>query len=61
MYADKNRKSKHYEKRFGIIAIEKGFIAVDDLVKGLAVQANENRKNMPHRLLGEVFFHMGQS
>ena len=59
MFADNNPKIKHYEKRFGVIAIDKGFITVDDLAKGLTVQVNEDRKIMPHRLLGEVFFHMG--
>jgi len=56
VFADNNPKIKHYEKRFGVIAIDKGFITVDDLAKGLTVQVNEDRKNMPHRLLGEVFF-----
>ncbi len=59
MFIYNNRKIRHYEKRFGVIAIDKGFIKGDDLVKGLAVQANEDRNNVPHRLLGEVFFHMG--
>jgi hypothetical protein len=56
---DKPRKIEHYEKRFGIIAIEKEFITPEDLVKGLVVQSEEDLKNISHRLLGEIFFHMG--
>ena len=59
MFANNNRKIKHYEKCFGGIAIDKGFIADDDLLVALAFQANENPNNRPHRLLGEVFFDMG--
>ena len=56
---DKPKKIEHYEKRFGIIAIQKGFITADDLVRGLTVQVGEDIKNIPHRLLGEIFFDMG--
>ena len=59
MYLNNNRKIKQYEKRFGIIAVEKAFVTFDDLVAALAVQANEDSTNMPHRLLGEIFYHMG--
>ena len=56
---DKPRKIEHYEKRFGIIAFEKGFITADDLVKGLTIQVGEDLRHMRHRLLGEIFFDMG--
>jgi hypothetical protein len=56
---DKPGKIEHYEKRFGIIAIEKGFITADDLVKGLTVQVEEDLRRISHRLLGEIFFDMG--
>ncbi|MDD5169526.1 MAG: hypothetical protein PHN75_11965 [Syntrophales bacterium] len=59
MFADNNRKIKNYEKRFGAIAIEKGFITKDNLLTGLALQVDEDRKNMRHRLLGEILFAMG--
>lgn len=32
---------EHYEKLFGIIAIEKGFISPDDLIKALMIQVKE--------------------
>jgi hypothetical protein len=56
---DKPKKIEHYEKRFGIIAIEKGFITSDDLVKAWTVQVNEDIGNRPHRLLGEILFELG--
>jgi hypothetical protein len=56
---DKPKKIEHYEKRFGIIAIAKGFITPDDLVRGLTIQVNEDIGNTPHRLLGEICFAMG--
>ena len=32
---------EHYEKLLGIIAIEKGFISPDDLIKALMIQVKE--------------------
>jgi hypothetical protein len=57
--ADKPGKIDYYEKRFGIIAIEQGFITADDLVKGLTIQVDEDMRQSRHRLLGEIFFAMG--
>jgi hypothetical protein len=56
---DKPAKIEHYEKRFGIAAIEKGMITATDLVKALTVQVEEDIRAVPHRLLGEIFFEMG--
>ncbi|MDA8123887.1 MAG: hypothetical protein M0009_01685 [Deltaproteobacteria bacterium] len=56
---DKPVKVEHYEKRFGITAVEKGLITADDLVKGLTIQVEEDIRKIPHRLLGEIFFEMG--
>jgi hypothetical protein len=57
--ADEPGKIDYYEKRFGMIAIEKGFITADDLVKGLTIQVGEDMHHSRHRLLGEIFFTMG--
>jgi hypothetical protein len=59
VFVESNGNIKHYEKRFGVISIEKGFITSDDLVNGLTIQAWEDCRNKRHRLLGEVFFDMG--
>jgi len=56
---DKPNKIEHYEKRFGIIAIEKGYITAEDLIKGLTIQVDEDVRRIPHRFLGQIFFEMG--
>ena len=52
---DETKKSAHYEKRFGIIAIEKGFITQEDLIHVLTTQVREDIENGTHRLVGELF------
>ena len=57
--SDKFSRMEQYEKRFGMIAIGKGYITSEDLVKGLTIQVGEDVRKMPHRFLGEIFFGMG--
>ncbi|MBL7175658.1 MAG: hypothetical protein ISS66_07500 [Desulfobacteraceae bacterium] len=54
--SDKTRKVEIYEKRFGIIAIEKGFITPDELIDGLKVQVREDIEKGTHRLIGTILF-----
>ena len=56
--AKKTGKIKQYEKRFGVIALDKGFITADDLIRALTIQANENIKKGRHRLIGEILLGM---
>ena len=56
--AKRSGKIKQYEKRFGVIAIEKGFITADDLIRALSSQAEENIKKGRHRLIGEILLGM---
>lgn len=49
-------KKVYYEKRFGQIAIEKGFISAKDLARALAVQVDDKRNRRPSRLLGQILF-----
>jgi hypothetical protein len=56
---DKPGRIEHYEKRFGITAVEMGWITADDLVRALTVQVEEDLRKVRHRLLGEIFFEMG--
>ena len=53
---DESEKTAHYEKRFGIIAIEKGFISQEELIHALTVQVREDLESGIHRLVGELFF-----
>lgn len=45
---------EHYEKRFGIIAIEKGFISPDELIEALTVQVQDEINHETHRQIGEI-------
>jgi hypothetical protein len=46
---------KHYHKRFGTIAVDRGYISENQLIKALELQAKENIKEGKHRLLGQIF------
>lgn len=52
--SDKPRKIEHFEKQFGIIAIEKGFISADNLIEALKIQVEEEIEVKNHRLIGEI-------
>jgi hypothetical protein len=51
---DEHRNIEHYEKQFGMIAIEKGFITPDMLVEALKIQVEEEVEFHTHRLIGEI-------
>jgi len=55
----KSKKIDHYEKRFGVVAIEMGFITSDELINGLKVQVQEDVELGYHRLIGEIFLDRG--
>jgi hypothetical protein len=57
--ADKPGKIEHYEKQFGIIAIEKGYISADNLIETLKLQVEEEIENKTHRLIGEILLDKG--
>ena len=48
---------EYYEKRFGIIAIEKGFISPEDLIEALKVQVSEEIEIGKHRFFGGILLH----
>ncbi len=50
---------KNYHKRFGTIAVDKGFIDDNQLIKALEIQAKENVLEGKHRLLGQIFVDEG--
>jgi hypothetical protein len=51
---DEHSNIDHYEKQFGIIAIEKGFITPEMLIEGLKIQVEEEVEFHTHRLIGEI-------
>jgi hypothetical protein len=52
-------KIEHYEKRFGILAVRKGYMTADELINGLSIQVHEDLNRIPHRLLGQILFEGG--
>jgi len=48
-----------YEKRFGVVAVELGFVEAEQLVAALRVQVNEDLGHEKHRLLGEILAEQG--
>ena len=47
------------QKRFGAIAVEKGFITEEQLFQALKIQAKENVEEGKHRLLGQILLEEG--
>ncbi len=47
------------DKRFGIVAIENGFIDTEQLFKAMEVQVFENLDGTKHRLIGEILLEKG--
>ena len=45
-----------HEKRFGNIAIDKGFITLQQLIDAINVQVLEEIKDGKHRLIGQILF-----
>lgn len=47
------------EMRFGVVAVEKGFITPDQLFEALKVQVREDLEKETHRLLGKILLEQG--
>ena len=46
-------------KRFGMIAVEKGFVSKDHVIEAIMVQATENHREGRHRLIGRILMENG--
>ena len=44
----------HKRRRFGILAISKGFISIDQFTKALEIQAREELAGAQYRRIGEI-------
>ena len=56
---DTSDKIERYEKQFGIIAVEKGYISAEKLVEALKIQVEEEIRYNTHRLIGEILIDRG--
>jgi hypothetical protein len=50
----------HLEKRFGIVAVEKGFVKPDEIVDALRTQVKEDVESGRHRLIGRILLEQGK-
>jgi len=46
-------------KRFGCLAMEKGFITEDQFIKAMRIQISNEQKGVGHTLIGEIMKNMG--
>ena len=51
-----SEKKMHYVKRFGAIAVDKGYISIEELIEALAIQVKDETEHGSHRLLGSILF-----
>lgn len=47
------------DKRFGIVAIENGFITPEQLIEAMKIQVFEDLEGAKHRLVGEILLDKG--
>jgi hypothetical protein len=47
------------DKRFGAVAIDKGFISLEQLFEAMKIQIKENTEGVEHRLTGQILWELG--
>ncbi len=47
------------DKRFGAVAIDKGFISLEQLFEAMKIQIQENTESVEHRLIGQILWEKG--
>jgi hypothetical protein len=51
--------TRDFQIRFGMIAVEKGFITGHQLVEAAVIQVREDVEGKPHRPIGEILVELG--
>ena len=54
--SEKPRRADHDARRFGVTAVQKGFITQDQLLKALSAQVIDDLEGRTHRLIGEILY-----
>ena len=49
----------HLEKRFGVLAVEKGLVTADQVIEALRIQVTEDIGKGRHRLIGRILLEQG--
>ncbi len=52
-------RKKEIDLRFGKVAVKKGFITVEQLIRAMELQIKENISNKRHRLIGKILLDEG--
>jgi hypothetical protein len=52
-------KTDQLERRFGIVAVEKGFVSPEQLQEALEIQVTENIEKKKHRFIGTILVDQG--
>jgi hypothetical protein len=47
------------DRRFGTVAVEMGFVTLDQVLTAMNIQVRDNIENGEHRLLGTILVEMG--
>jgi len=50
---------EYTDKRFGVVAIEKGFISLDQLLESIKIQIEEEIEQGLHRIVGAILVEKG--
>ena len=50
---------KKLDKRFGTVAIEKGFVEPENIFEAMEIQILENLEGTEHRLIGQILWEKG--
>ena len=56
---DEHREGAYPEMRFGIQAVERGFITSSNLTEVMSIQAMERKFKGKHRFIGRILFEQG--
>jgi hypothetical protein len=51
--------TQHLEKRFGVLAVEKGLITADQVIEALRIQVMEDIEKGKHRLIARILLEQG--
>ena len=51
--------TEHLEKRFGVLAVERGFVTADQVIEALRIQVTEDMDEGKHRIIGRIFLEQG--
>ncbi len=50
---------KEVEKRFGTIAVDMGYITIEQLLDAMEIQVREDVARKKHRIIGRILYDMG--